>query len=105
MGSLHSVSFPRTRGASVEAENLDPLRTASGGTPADTTQRNPRLLLQFSGSFRLRFDARRLCALLFHAPPRTTRAPSSGLPLHRLARGLAIPAARGRWLGRISFLR
>ena len=33
--------------------------------------RNPRLLLWFSGSFLLRFDARRFAGLLFQDPPRS----------------------------------
>jgi hypothetical protein len=40
----------------------------------DATTRNPMFLFRLSGSFLLRYAQRALSALLFHEPPRNTRA-------------------------------
>ena len=45
-------------------------RLAVRGGSTSRAQRNPMLSFLFSGSFLLRFVARRFVALLFHAPPR-----------------------------------
>ena len=66
----------RTR-ASVETLDVGTRATKQWD---DDAQRNPMLLFLFAGLFLLRFATRRLFGLLlFHEPPRSTRADD---PLH-----------------------
>ena len=65
------------------SHHLKPRRSIPGHSafPADQndveqTTRKPMLLLKLSGSFLLRYEQRALFRLLFHEPPRTTRASS-----------------------------
>jgi hypothetical protein len=59
----------------ASAEQFAP-RRISGRDHNDVehTTRKPMLLLKLSGSFLLRYEQRALFRLLFHEPPRTTRA-------------------------------
>jgi len=47
---------------------------ASKPNDVEQTKRKPTLLLKLSGSFLLRYEQRALFRLLFHEPPRNTRA-------------------------------
>ena len=71
------TSFSHHPKASAEHPSTS-LRTfrISGMTYNDVeqTKRKPMLLLKLSGSFLLRYEQRALFRLLFHEPPRTTRA-------------------------------